>query len=154
MAKTKIFSNSLIKNGYLEIWTLASQHQHWQVFFFLMLSLRYQYTQVQILIFLQFLIYPFRSVSIAVLSKKLFEFLEASAHQCFKKRAAQNVFGNFQSKTFMLESFSSKLHTFLGVLPKAQQSSYYLENLLLPVSVKRSSIVDQIAGLFQSFENM
>ena len=115
--------------------------------FFLALSYGISTTLLQILISLRCPINSSKGVHWCS-RKRLFELSSASVHWCFGKITALKVFAYFPAKQPGWSSFSVQMQAFLGFFQKALKSSYSVENLLAPASIKRNSTAHVISGVF------
>ena len=125
--------------------------------FVLVLSYGISTTLLQILISLRFPIHPSKGVHWYFGLKRHFELLEASVHWRFEKITALKVsayFAYFPAKHPGWSSSQVHSQAFLGFFQKALQSSYPVENLLAPTSIKGNSTASAISEIFQNFKNM
>ena len=98
-------------------------------------------------------IQPFKGVHWCY-RKRLFELSEASVYWYCDKIVAPKVSAYFPAKHPGWSSFQVCLQAFLGLSQKALQSSYSVENLLSPASVKQNSTVHVISRIFKIFKSM
>ena len=123
------------------------------IYIFLVFSFGISTTQLQILISLQFPIHPTKGVQWCC-RKRLFELFEASVHLYFEKLTAQKVSAYLPATHPGWSSFQVHSQAFPRLFRKVLQSSYSVENLLAPASVKRNSTAHVFSGIFQNFKNM